>query len=119
MTDADPNTKMSTIAPCTILRAAKKAFTLQPLYNKVCYNMVLDITWIRDGSQKCIDYIEKMTINGHFFNIIYTFLFFGYNTVVYAIDPNNSVIRGCGVIFYLVLCTVNCLITLHYWYGTP
>ena len=22
-------------------------------------NMVLDITWFKDGSQKCIDYIEK------------------------------------------------------------
>ena len=33
--------------------------TLQPLYNMVCYNMVLDITQFKDGSQKCIDYIEK------------------------------------------------------------
>ena len=33
--------------------------TLQPLYNMVHYNMVLDITWFKDGSQKCIDYIEK------------------------------------------------------------
>ena len=33
--------------------------TLQPLYNKVRYNMVLDITLFKDGSQKCIDYIEK------------------------------------------------------------
>ena len=46
----------------------------------VRYNMVLDITQFKDGSQKCTDYIE----NDHqwsFFNIIYTFLF-GYNTVV-------------------------------------
>ena len=50
--------------------------TLQPIYNTVCYNMVLDITWFKDGSQKCIDYIEKWS----FFNIIYTCLF-GYNTV--------------------------------------
>ena len=56
-------------------------YTLQPLYNMVCYNTVLDITWFKDGSPKCIDYIEKMTINGHFFNIIYIFLF-GYSTVV-------------------------------------
>ena len=41
-------------------------YTLQPLYNMVCYNMVLDITWLKDGSQKYIDYIKKMTINGHF-----------------------------------------------------
>ena len=33
--------------------------TLQPLYNMVCYNTVLDITRFKDGSQKCIDYIEK------------------------------------------------------------
>ena len=33
--------------------------TLQPLYNMVCYNMVLDITRFKDGSQKCTDYIEK------------------------------------------------------------
>ena len=33
--------------------------TLQPLYNTVCYNTVLDITRFKDGSQKCIDYIEK------------------------------------------------------------
>ena len=29
--------------------------TLQPLYNTVCYNTVLDITWFKDGSRKCID----------------------------------------------------------------
>ena len=33
--------------------------TLQPLYNTVHYNTVLDITLFKDGSQKCIDYIEK------------------------------------------------------------
>ena len=33
--------------------------TLQPLYNTVRYNMVLDITRFKDGSHKCIDYIEK------------------------------------------------------------
>ena len=33
--------------------------TLQPLYNTVCYNMILNITLFKDGSQKCIDYIEK------------------------------------------------------------
>ena len=35
------------------------ADTLQPPYNTVRYNMVLDITRIKDGSQKCIYYIEK------------------------------------------------------------
>ena len=34
-------------------------YTLQPLYNTVCYNTVLDITRFKDGSQKCFDYIEK------------------------------------------------------------
>ena len=34
-------------------------YTLQPLYNTVRYNTVLDITRFKDGSQKCIDYIEK------------------------------------------------------------
>ena len=33
--------------------------TLKPLYNTVHYNTVLDITQFKDGSQKCIDYIEK------------------------------------------------------------
>ena len=33
--------------------------TLQPLYNTVCYNMILNITRFKDGSQKCIDYMEK------------------------------------------------------------
>ena len=42
------------------------AGTLQPLYNTVRYNMILDITQFKDGSQMCIDYIEKITINGHF-----------------------------------------------------
>ena len=51
--------------------------TLQPLYNTVRYNTIFDITRFKDGSQKCIDYIA---INGHYFNIIYTFSF-GYNTV--------------------------------------
>ena len=36
--------------------------TLQPLYNTVHYNTVLDITRFKDGSN-------------FFFNIIYTFLF--------------------------------------------
>ena len=34
-------------------------YKLQPLYNTVRYNMVLDITQFKDLSQKCIDYIEK------------------------------------------------------------
>ena len=33
--------------------------TLQPLYNTVHYNMVLDTKQFKDGSQKYIDYIEK------------------------------------------------------------
>ena len=34
-------------------------YTPQPLYNTVHYNTFLDITRFKDGSQKCIDYIEK------------------------------------------------------------
>ena len=41
------------------LLTSLQVITLQPLYNTVCYNMVLDITRFKDGSQKCIDYIEK------------------------------------------------------------
>ena len=37
-------------------------FTLQPLYNTVHYNTVLDITRFKDGSQKCIDYIEPASV---------------------------------------------------------
>ena len=29
------------------------------LFNRVYYNMILDITGFKDGPQKCIDYIEK------------------------------------------------------------
>ena len=39
--------------------------TLQPPYNTVRYNTVLDVTRFKDGSQKCIDYIEKWTINDY------------------------------------------------------
>ena len=35
------------------------AGTHQPLYNTVCYNTILDITQFNNGSQKCLDYIEK------------------------------------------------------------
>ena len=34
-------------------------YTLQPPYNTVRYNTILDITQFKEGSQKCIDYIEK------------------------------------------------------------
>ena len=54
--------------------------TLQPLYNTIRYNMVLDITRFKDGSQNC-KIILKNDHKWSFFNIIYTFLF-GYNTVV-------------------------------------
>ena len=37
-----------------IIGACETNGTLQPLYNTV-----LDITRFKDGSQKCIDYIEK------------------------------------------------------------
>ena len=49
--------------------------THRPLYNTVRYNTLLDISQFKDGSQKCIDYIEKMSIKDHFFYLIYSFLF--------------------------------------------
>ena len=58
----------------------KNGNTLQPLYNTVRYNTVLDITQFKDGSQK-VKIILKNDHKWSFFNIIYTFLF-GYNTVV-------------------------------------
>ena len=36
-----------------------KVSTPQPLYNTVRYNTVLYIALFKDGSKKCIDYIEK------------------------------------------------------------
>ena len=35
------------------------SYTLQPLYNMVRYSTGFDMTWFKDGSPKCIDYIEK------------------------------------------------------------
>ena len=46
----------STVVPPNLFNQTN---TLQPLYNKVRYNMVFDLTQFKDGSQKCIDYIEK------------------------------------------------------------
>ena len=46
----------------------------------VCYNMILDTTQFKDGSQKSIDYTEKWLYNQYIF------------VSVYALDPNNSVI---------------------------
>ena len=43
----------------TVYVLKKKMSTLQSLYNTVRYNTDLDITRFKDGSQKCIDYIEK------------------------------------------------------------
>ena len=41
------------------ISAVRRGATLQPLYNTARYNTVLHITRFKDGSQKCIDYIEK------------------------------------------------------------
>ena len=57
---------LSLIIKCLFLRntellgtkSAQNKYT-STLYNTVCYNTVLDITRFKDGSQKCIDYIEK------------------------------------------------------------
>ena len=56
-------------------------YTLQPLYNTVRYNTVLDITRFKDGSQKCIDYIEKWPYMVIFQYNLYIFVWI-YNTVV-------------------------------------
>ena len=50
---------MKTYVVGTHRRIKKYQYTLQPLYNMVRYNTVLDITQFKGGSQKCIDYIEK------------------------------------------------------------
>ena len=42
-----------------LITVQKMQSTLQSLYNRVRYNTVFDITRFKDGSQKCIDYIEK------------------------------------------------------------
>ena len=39
--------------------------TLQPLYNMFRYNMVLDITRFKDGSQKCMDYSGGTSVGNH------------------------------------------------------
>ena len=36
-----------------------KLITQQSLYNTVRYNKVSDTTGVKDGPQKCIDYVEK------------------------------------------------------------
>ena len=40
-------------------KANVSIYTPQPLYNMVRFNMVLDKMRLKDGPQKCIDYIEK------------------------------------------------------------
>ena len=54
----------------TVLFETQLGCTHQPLYNMVHYNTVLDITRFKDGSQKCIDYIEK---NDHKFMVIFLY----------------------------------------------
>ena len=46
----------------TTMKIVSSSITLQPLYNMFRYNTVLDITWFKDGSQKCIDYIGHFSI---------------------------------------------------------
>ena len=45
----------------------KNVDTLQPLYNTVHYNTVLDITRFKDGSKKCIDYMVIFQYNLYIF----------------------------------------------------
>ena len=65
--------------------------TPEPLYNRVYYNTVLDIIWIRVGMQMTI-YRVKLIFLYHY--AFYTLC----NTVFIAnkeinLDPNNSVIK--------------------------
>ena len=62
------------VAAAVVMFLSRGCNTLQPIYNTVRYNTVLHITRFKDGSQKCIDYIEKMTINGHFQYNLYIFV---------------------------------------------
>ena len=50
--------------------------SLQPLYNTVHYNMVLDITQFKDGSQKCIDCIENFQYALYIFQYMYALYIF-------------------------------------------
>ena len=50
---------LNSFLPCLYEYQAYPSYTIQPVYNMVHYNTVLDITRFKDGSQKCIDYIEK------------------------------------------------------------
>ena len=80
----------------------QKKTTLQPLYNTVHYNRVLDITRFKDGSQKCIDYIEKWPFMVIFQYNLYIFVWIWHScltNMVYVIDPNNSVYKE--VVVYL------------------
>ena len=43
----------------SLRRDKRETNTLQHLYNTVRYNTAMDITRFKDGSQNCIDYIEK------------------------------------------------------------
>ena len=44
--------------------------TLQPLYNTVRYNTVLDITGFKDRSQKCIDYVEMVIFQYNLYSFV-------------------------------------------------
>ena len=54
-----PNNACKRILDYEEIDKYKCTCTLQLLYNMVYYYTVLDIIWFKDGSQKCIDYIEK------------------------------------------------------------
>ena len=55
------NLTTTVLLGCVVIRVKMVCFISihYNLYNPVRYNTVLDITWFKDGSQKCIDYIEK------------------------------------------------------------
>ena len=97
----------------------------------VHYNTVLYITQFKDGSQKCIDYIEKYPFMVIFQYNLYIFVWILHGCLtntVYAMDPNNSVIKRlwcscpfcfdftCGHIFQWqpTMLSVFCLFVLFY-----
>ena len=58
--NVDPDQTLQNVASDQRLQVCHTySNTLQPLYNMVHYNTVLDVTRFKDGSQKCIGYIEK------------------------------------------------------------
>ena len=86
-----------------IALSLQHTITPQPLYNTLdgvhnTNNRVI-------SKQKCVDYIEKMTIYGHFFNIICTFL-----GCIFKPCYNQTVLYPNRVITNRVLKSLKCML---------